>query len=114
MKSPSNGWWKWFNSSNNIPASIEESLQHPSAQRIDKKQACDLRTERSTSSIPRGTSEETSTCPAHQSTNSSQHWVYPSEQQFYNAMLRKGHSPSSKDVPTILSIHNAVNEKTWQ
>merc|ERR1712151_392388 len=50
--------------------------------------------------------------PSHQPTNSSK-WVYPSEQQFYNAMIKKGHKPSSEDVPTILKIHNAVNEKSW-
>jgi len=39
--------------------------------------------------------------------------VYPSEQQFYNAMRNKGHDPVSADVPVILSIHNAVNERSW-
>lgn len=41
-------------------------------------------------------------------------WVYPSEQQFFNAMLRKNHKPQSRDMRTIVPIHNAVNEKAWE
>merc|ERR1711862_65030 len=55
--------------------------------------------------------------PSHQPKNDdgkdNSNWVYPSEQQFYNAMIKKGHKPKSSDVPTILKIHNAVNEQTW-
>lgn len=40
-------------------------------------------------------------------------WVYPSEQQYYNAMKRKGYNPSEKDIPVILHIHNVVNEQGW-
>ena len=38
-------------------------------------------------------------------------WVYPSEQQYYNAMRRKGWNPDERDVPMVLAIHNAVNEQ---
>lgn len=41
-------------------------------------------------------------------------WVYPSEQQFFNAMLRKNHKPQQQDMRTIVPIHNAVNEKAWE
>lgn len=41
-------------------------------------------------------------------------WVYPSEQQFFNAMLRKNHKPQARDMRTIVPIHNAVNEKAWE
>ncbi|WRT66136.1 uncharacterized protein IL334_003089 [Kwoniella shivajii] len=41
-------------------------------------------------------------------------WVYPSEQQFFNAMLRKNHKPQPKDMRTVVPIHNAVNEKAWE
>ncbi|OWT41663.1 cytochrome c heme-lyase [Cryptococcus neoformans Bt1] len=41
-------------------------------------------------------------------------WIYPSEQQFFNAMLRKKHNPSPQDMRTIVPIHNAVNEKAWE
>lgn len=40
-------------------------------------------------------------------------WVYPSQEMFFNAMSRKGHSPDGKDMDTIVPIHNAVNEKAW-
>lgn len=41
-------------------------------------------------------------------------WVYPSEQMFYNAMARKGWSPSEDDMPAVVAIHNAVNERVWR
>eukprot|EP00887_Chlorella_sp_A99_P006837 scaffold2.g6837.t1 len=41
-------------------------------------------------------------------------WVYPSEQMFYNAMRRKGWSPSEEDMTAVVAIHNAVNERAWR
>ncbi|KAJ1928523.1 Cytochrome c1 heme lyase [Tieghemiomyces parasiticus] len=41
-------------------------------------------------------------------------WVYPSEQQFYNAMKRKNWKPSEHDMKTVVSIHNVVNEVAWK
>ncbi|WWC61634.1 uncharacterized protein I303_104218 [Kwoniella dejecticola CBS 10117] len=41
-------------------------------------------------------------------------WVYPSEQQFFNAMMRKNHNPQARDMRTVVPIHNAVNEKAWE
>ena len=41
-------------------------------------------------------------------------WVYPSEQQFFQAMLRKQHNPKAADMRTIVPIHNAVNERAWE
>ncbi|KAL1405396.1 Cytochrome c1 heme lyase [Vanrija albida] len=41
-------------------------------------------------------------------------WVYPSEQQFFNAMARKNHSPRVADMRTVVPIHNAVNERAWE
>lgn len=40
-------------------------------------------------------------------------WVYPSEQQYFNAMKRKGYDPSEDDMSVILAIHNTVNELGW-
>ncbi|CAM9489352.1 unnamed protein product [Discosporangium mesarthrocarpum] len=40
-------------------------------------------------------------------------WVYPSEQQYFNAIKRKGHKTSERDIPSTLAIHNAVNEQGW-
>ena len=39
--------------------------------------------------------------------------MYPSEQQFYNAMLKKGYRPPVESIPDVLRIHNAVNERSW-
>jgi len=40
-------------------------------------------------------------------------WAYPSEQMFYNAMVRKGFRPNEREMPAVVSIHNAVNERAW-
>ena len=74
---------------------------------------------REISSIPRSS---TSPTPPSQSTpigssegsGSGEKWVYPSEEQFFAAMHRKNHKPKSKDMRTIVPIHNAVNEKAWE
>ena len=52
-------------------------------------------------------------------------WVYPSEQMFWNAMLRKGwrwdqpsdtagESMTPKDMQNIIKIHNVNNELAWR
>jgi hypothetical protein len=41
-------------------------------------------------------------------------WVYPSEQMFFNAMKRKGWTPDEQDMKSVVSIHNAVNERCWR
>lgn len=41
-------------------------------------------------------------------------WEYPSPQQFFNAVLRKGFTNTrAEDVPSMVLIHNAVNERAW-
>ena len=40
-------------------------------------------------------------------------WAYPSERQFYEAMRRKGWNPAPGDMPAVVAIHNAVNERAW-
>lgn len=40
-------------------------------------------------------------------------WVYPSQQQFFNAMKRKQWDPQAEDMQSIVPIHNAVNERAW-
>ena len=78
-----------------------------------------LSQDREISSIPRAagitaitampSNHETETNPS-----ASGHWIYPSERQFFDAMARKGHSPQSADMKTIVPIHNAVNERAWR
>ncbi|EKX43298.1 hypothetical protein GUITHDRAFT_73289, partial [Guillardia theta CCMP2712] len=43
-------------------------------------------------------------------------WVYPSEQMFYNALVRKGKGEDvgMDDVEMMVAIHNNMNEKTWR
>ncbi|KAH8697214.1 cytochrome c1 heme lyase [Talaromyces proteolyticus] len=48
-------------------------------------------------------------------------WIYPSERQFFDALVRKSNVPGSTatakelatSVASIIPIHNAVNEKAW-
>ena len=40
-------------------------------------------------------------------------WEYPSPQQFYNALVRKGWETPEKEVPMIVDIHNFINEECW-
>ncbi|XP_056594366.1 holocytochrome c-type synthase [Triplophysa dalaica] len=50
---------------------------------------------------------------------SGNNWVYPSEQMFWNAMLRKGwrwkdDSLAPEDMNNIIHIHNRNNDQAWQ
>ncbi|GMM28223.1 cytochrome c1 heme lyase [Martiniozyma asiatica (nom. inval.)] len=47
-------------------------------------------------------------------TNAESNWVYPSEKQFYNAMLRKQWNPEEEDMKTVVPLHNMVNEVAWK
>lgn len=40
-------------------------------------------------------------------------WLYPSPQMLFNAMRRKGWTPDEADMPAVVAIHNAVNERAW-
>ncbi|KAI5289155.1 hypothetical protein KEM54_004312 [Ascosphaera aggregata] len=104
-----------------------------------------LSTDREISSIPRALSHATrlngdcpnsdSACPvshtaSHASPSNSEsetgqdentgNWVYPSEKQFFEAVIRKStpmSATSPRDLATsiasIIPIHNAVNERAW-
>ena len=58
-----------------------------------------LSTDRSISSIPRA--------------KSSEYWEYPSPQQFYNALVRKGWETPEESIETMVDIHNFLNEEAW-
>lgn len=45
--------------------------------------------------------------------DANENWVYPSQAQFYAAMTRKNHDPKARDIPVLVPIHNAVNERAW-
>ncbi|ETI27464.1 hypothetical protein G647_09654 [Cladophialophora carrionii CBS 160.54] len=66
----------------------------------DSPQSVSLPLSRETSSIPR--------------TDSSSNWEYPSPQQMYNAMLRKGYTDTpAEHVEAMVAVHNFLNEGAW-
>lgn len=89
-----------------------------------------LPVQRTQSTIPRANSASagTSACPVAQvpSTSSSpsptpvapdakvETWEYPSPQQFYNALVRKGWETPEESLETIVNIHNWLNEAAWE
>lgn len=59
-----------------------------------------LPTEREPSTIPKGSGEG--------------NWEYPSPQQMYNALLRKGYTDTDATaVESMVSVHNFLNEGAW-
>ncbi|CAL1535571.1 unnamed protein product [Lymnaea stagnalis] len=84
----------------------KDNMMPPPNQRPAPDQPFPLPTERVVSSIPKAGTEE--------------HWVYPSPQMFWNAMLRKGRwrwkddEVSQNDMENIINIHNANNELAWR
>lgn len=76
--------------------------QMPSLPQTPLDNSNQLPTERTLSSIPRtldATRKET--------------WEYPSPQQFYNALVRKGWETPVEHVETMVEIHNFLNERAW-
>lgn len=77
----------------------------PANQQPAPDQPFPLPKERQVSSIPRAMPD-----------GSTEFWVYPSQQMFWNAMLRKGwrwkdEDIKQKDMDDIIKIHNANNEQ---
>lgn len=65
-----------------------------------KDQKIALPTEREPSTIPKGTGDG--------------NWEYPSPQQMYNALLRKGYTDTDATaVESMVSVHNFLNEGAW-
>ena len=113
------------------PASWEEAARYAQTPHPDQNGVV-LSTHRMISSIPRGTNTEdpTDRGPHHQATtatttaqaaeeevqkHSAHNWIYPSEQQFFNALRKKGWKDvQAEEIPTVLEIHNTVNEQTWK
>jgi hypothetical protein len=67
-------------------------------QKPAQNQTIELPTDRTESSIPRDGQAK---------------WEYPSPQQFYNALVRKGWETPEKHVETMVEIHNFLNEEAW-
>lgn len=63
-------------------------------------QTYNLPTSREESTIPRGSGDG--------------NWEYPSPQQMYNALLRKGYTDTDVTaVESMVSVHNFLNEGAW-
>lgn len=93
-------------------SSIPKSSASPSnsdASPYDKgnESACPVPHDQRSASQPSpiGTKEVKST--------SSDKWEYPSPQQFYNALVRKGWATPEDSVETMVLIHNVLNERAW-
>jgi cytochrome c heme-lyase len=65
------------------------------------QQSVSLPLSRELSSIPKGD-------------NGEGNWEYPSPQQMYNALLRKGYTDTpAEHVETMVAVHNFLNEGAW-
>lgn len=71
-------------------------------------QKLDLPTERTASTIPRP-----SAAPGGEAYGTGNTWDYPSPQQFYNALVRKGWETPEDSVEVMVAIHNFLNERAW-
>jgi cytochrome c heme-lyase len=81
---------------------------------ISNQQKGALPTERTLSSIPKAALDD-EPAPAAAQGKEDGLWVYPSPQQFFNAVLKKGFTDTEeRDVPAMVQIHNQVNERAWQ
>ncbi|KAI5299514.1 holocytochrome c synthase [Ascosphaera atra] len=66
---------------------------------MSEEQKTKLDTERERSSILRGDRDE--------------EWVYPSDQQMFNALQRKGKGAPEDGIAAMVAVHNQLNEGTW-
>lgn len=84
-----------LNPLNYMPSRLANAQEYP-------EQTAPLPLARDTSSIPRGD-------------GSNAKWEYPSPQQMYNAMLRKGYTDTPTDaVEAMVAVHNFLNEGAWE
>ncbi|KAL3941877.1 MAG: hypothetical protein SGBAC_003828 [Bacillariaceae sp.] len=84
---------------NQMPKGVKTQL--PTAMQKEE-----LSTNRVSSTIPKGGGDG----------SSGQTWTYPSPQQFYNALSRKGklgNDTAEEDMESVVALHNNMNEKTW-
>jgi cytochrome c heme-lyase len=94
-----------INPLNNVPLNLSQS---PSA-----NQSIALSTKRELSSIPRVVPAPGVEDPLNQQSVSANNWVYPSPQQFYNALARKGYNMPENQMATMVQLHNFLNEEAW-
>ena len=71
-----------------------------------------LSTSRVSSTIPRTVVDKAASPDSPDRTKNSV-WEYPSPQQFYNALVRKGWETPEEHIDTMVKIHNFLNEAAW-
>ena len=82
-------------------------------------QKVELSTERVQSSIPitaapSAIPSEPSSHASLEASPTSSCWMYPSSQQFYNALKRRDKEPEAEAMDSVVYVHNFVNEATWR
>ncbi|KAH7139215.1 cytochrome c/c1 heme-lyase [Dendryphion nanum] len=88
---PRQGLLSRLNPLNNMPFDLSNKRA--------EQQSQDLPLSREASTIPKGDGSL---------------WEYPSPQQMYNAMLRKGYTDTPADaVESMVAVHNFLNEGAW-
>lgn len=92
---------------NRIPLGLSSTERAPG-------QVLDLPTEREVSSIPRPqvNAEDGEDVLPEDKHNGK--WEYPSPQQFYNALVRKGWETPEESIEMVVAIHNFLNERAWE
>ncbi|BEJ15787.1 hypothetical protein CspHIS471_0503920 [Cutaneotrichosporon sp. HIS471] len=90
-----------LNPINHIPEGLSATERAPGQQ-------IDLSTERTMSTIPRPQTKEDVYGGGEDKV-----WAYPSPQQFYNALVRKGWETPEDSIDMIVDIHNFINEGAW-
>ncbi|KAL9094783.1 MAG: hypothetical protein Q9165_003054 [Trypethelium subeluteriae] len=91
--SSSNKTLSALNPLNYMPTTLSQSRESPHQTRA-------LPLTRETSTIPKG--------------DGPGNWEYPSPQQMYNAMIRKGYMDTPEDaVEAMVAVHNFLNEGAW-
>lgn len=106
--------------------SSDRISQNPTPQSITVPVGRATRTlsqDREVSTIPRAQLQTPTAVPSNseQETGAdkkSGNWIYPSETQFFSAVLRKSATTTSPEelassISSIIPIHNAVNERAW-
>eukprot|EP01066_Platyproteum_vivax_P013355 Platyproteum_vivax@DN6054_c0_g1_i2.p1 len=95
-----NNWTAWIHPKLKGESIDPRNMMPVLSQEKDAEQTVDLSTNRKTSSIPKA--------------NANTSWMYPSAQQFYNAMKRKNKEPEADCMEATVFVHNIVNERTWK
>lgn len=95
-----------LNPLNSIPLGLSPTTKAPN-------QTLDLPTQRETSTIPRPIPKPQS-IEVNEDVDDGPTWEYPSPQQFYNALVRKGWETPEESIEMVVQIHNFLNEMAWE